>query len=44
MKFKAKLFAKPGPVWCNRANFLKQEVGPGPEVLCRSPMFNLGEI
>jgi predicted porin len=31
MKFKAKLFAKPGPVWCNRANFLKQEVGPGSE-------------
>jgi hypothetical protein len=29
MKFKAKLFAKPGPVWCNRANFLKQEVNLG---------------
>ena len=37
------VFAKQGSVWCNRPNFLKQEVGPGIRTLYRSPMFNLGE-
>ncbi len=39
------IFAKPAPVWCNRPNFLEQEVGPGDpkDDFYRSPMFNLGE-